>query len=492
MEENKVCHECGCTDEELINVNGEWLCQDCIDNLNLVQCPECGAWFDEDDLVNCDGDYYCEDCAEHNGFLECSDCGEWHDCDDMTELPNGDVVCSSCLDWSCTYCEACEEWAPNEDVHDLFEIVYGIARPARGCVCDECIEYSGDFFRCDDCGRVFRTDDRNESLSDYGDYCEICAEEHLDEIEEENEEGELIMPNNYEPDFVSRTDLDTIIHGYGYKPRAEILSRHGESELRRKFGLELEVDHGEWSAREPVAKSITDLTNRVYIKYDGSLSSGFEIVSHPGTLAHHMYEMPWRGICSKATKGGFTSHDAGTCGLHIHVGRKELGASDTDVNDTIRKIKVLLYLHWDEVVRFTRRSSYEIDRWACRPRMPADFRRDMNIDREWAYRHIRVHNDHDSRYTALNCENNATIEFRIFRGTLKRDTLIASIQFCDNFVAYAMEHDWNEVMHSNFYEVARYKGYNELDGYLAFRGLAPLPEERAQNSQRTPSFAGVA
>ena len=52
-----------------------------------------------------------------------------------------------------------------------------------------------------------------------------------------------------------------------------------------------------------------------------------------------------------------------------------------------------------------------------------------------------------------------------------------------------MTHDWDEIQHSTWLDVAQYKHWNELDGYLALRGLAPACPA-AQNTNRSPSFGG--
>lgn len=279
-----------------------------------------------------------------------------------------------------------------------------------------------------------------------------------------------------------------MIFPYHHKPAAVIRSRARERMNELTLGVELEVDNGPVTAREATATRINELTDRVYCKHDGSLTTGFEIVSHPGTLAHHMYEMPWRGICAKAKKAGFTSHDAGTCGLHIHVGRAQMGADDDEREMVARKIIVIVNRYWTELTRYTRRRSTQLNRWAAINPIPG-YALDTEITDEWARSHIRVHNTHSDRYHAINCENEATIEFRIFRGTLKRDTLIAALQLVWNIVNYAMSHTWDEIQHSAWIDVAQYKHWNENDAYLALRGLAaPCPP--AYNTQRTPNFGG--
>ena len=73
------------------------------------------------------------------------------------------------------------------------------------------------------------------------------------------------------------------------------------------------------------------------------------------------------GICKE---GGFKSHDAGTCGLHIHVNRAYLGDGESSKEKaTIAKIVLLVTKHWDNMVKFSRRQAGELDHWAKKSTM---------------------------------------------------------------------------------------------------------------------------
>lgn len=119
-----------------------------------------------------------------------------------------------------------------------------------------------------------------------------------------------------------------MLYNYSYKPTPIFRSRTHETMNALMFGIELECDGGDIGKREATTDKINELTDRIYCKKDGSLNTGFEMVSHPGTLAYHQYEMPWRGICRKAQKAGFTSHDAGTCGLQLPLDQRSARIHD--------------------------------------------------------------------------------------------------------------------------------------------------------------------
>ena len=158
---------------------------------------------------------------------------------------------------------------------------------------------------------------------------------------------------------------------------------------------------------------------RLYCKHDGSLSDGFELVTHPMTLRYHMDKMPWKKILHRAVEMGYTSHQAGTCGLHVHVSRAAFGNTEAEQDAAIARVLYFFEKNWDELLKFSRRTQRQLDRWAARygyKEQPRDI-----------LEHAKK-GCHAGRYTCVNLQNSNTIEFRIFRGTLKYNTLIATLQ----------------------------------------------------------------
>jgi len=292
-----------------------------------------------------------------------------------------------------------------------------------------------------------------------------------------------------------------MINSYSYKP-SPVFGTRGHQDLSRNltFGVELECDSvSDVPLRVSAGRCsdmVDDATDRVYCKHDGSLSRGFEIVSHPGTLEHHTYELRWKQICRILQKSGFRSHDTSTAGLHIHVGRKQLGGTYDESCETVRKLTILVYRFWPELVNFSRRRESALEQWAPRPHLAYWYNPALtgNEVRDWARREIPVYDDyHDHRYTALNVTNNDTVEFRIFRGTLQRDTLIAALQLVSNLCRWAMTHDWDEVQSARFIDVAACTAYPELNAYLIVRNLAAPDAIPAPTiaTRHIPAFAGI-
>ena len=288
-----------------------------------------------------------------------------------------------------------------------------------------------------------------------------------------------------------------MIHPYSYKPAASFGTRgHENLERALTFGVECECDNNHRVHPTMTPAACSDLVDdasagRIYCKSDASIGGGFEMVSHPGTLAHHMYMLRWKNALRMPAKAGFRSHDTVTAGLHVHVGRQQLGANDEERADVVRKLTVLMYRFWPQIVTFTRRQARQLDEWASRPNIGGWYDsclsgEALQLLAQQAIPYIRG-GSHNNRYTALNTMNLATIEFRIFRGTLKRDTLIASIQFCNNMCLWAMSHTWDDVQTATFLDVMHIAHFDELDTYLVVRGLETVPA----TVHRVPDFAGA-
>lgn len=296
--------------------------------------------------------------------------------------------------------------------------------------------------------------------------------------------------------FRPTSDHSSPIHP-GYKNEQE--SRH-----EILLGTEVECDDN-YRVRTTISPlGLSDLfdeigAGRTYCKHDGSLNDGVELISEPSTLAHHMYCIRWKALCKAATKHGYRSHDTNTCGQHVHVGREQLGRTDADRSEVIWKVQMFLARHKSEVLRFSRRDLGDLDQWASLDNLAnrtAGYTGDQL--RDYAVRHYVTyhddggyHYDHD-RYKAVNVNNRNTVEIRIFKGTLKRDTLIANLQFVHNVFKWAMAHSWDDLAAATFQNVVLWYPYDEIVGYMKNRSL--LPEDftiaTLPSSGRAPDFGG--
>ena len=173
----------------------------------------------------------------------CSHCGA-EITDDSYEELNGEVVCPSCYERHTTTCDHCGNVVWLDDS-------YG---DEYTTLCSHC--YHTHYTRCSCCDALISEADVYHLNGD--DYCSDCYHEEVDRCRN--------------------------IHDYGYKPEPEF---YGDG--NRFFGVELEVDGaGKYDDNaEQLLKIANTTQDCIYIKGDGSLDDGMELVTHPMSLKYH-------------------------------------------------------------------------------------------------------------------------------------------------------------------------------------------------------------
>lgn len=443
-----TCEECGCVDEELFELDGKLLCSDCAEAAGFKRCDICGEWIrEEDGYVTVNGDFICDDCY-CDGFATCEDCGEIVSADDMTLVNEGSrserFVCSCCID-SYTRCDDCGGYFSDEL---LYSDCYGNA------VCNDCFDRR--WYFCEDCDRLISSDEATW-VNDEGPFCEGCAEDHRD--------SGSFHDYGYKPDpeFQLRSSELSKLAG----EQGRVVSSYEAQDFVPTFGVELEVDCGD--DHNDLADELEELDEPIYMKHDGSLGDeGVEIVTHPCSLAFHMYELRWAEISRVCESHGFKSHDTTTCGLHIHVGRRCLGSDSYERKTTAAKLVWLTVRFQNELTAFSRRKAEQLERWASFPRLDYE----DHCHDELSLREAALQTEWAGRYQAINLCPSETVEFRFFRGTLKRSTIIASIQLISNMVKYAMTHTLEECADkAEWTDIINAEQFKELSTYAAKRGL---------------------
>ena len=443
-----TCEECGCCNEELFELNGQLLCADCAESNGYRRCDDCGEWTEErDGYFVADGTFICADCLNSGEYAYCDECDRVVRYDEVVTVDAGtrteQTVCTDCAESRYYRCDDCGEYFSSLRIHQ---------DDYNNCICDDC--FDSRWYICEDCGRLIHTD--NVEFRNCVAYCEDCA-----------------------PD-----DESNSFHDYSYKPEPEFQFRSSELEklkiLRGRyisayeaqdnlltFGVELEVDKGD--DHNELCDQLAELKQPIYMKHDGSLGDeGVEIVTHPCSLAYHQYELRWAEIARICKANDYTSHDAVTRGLHIHVGRRALGDDSTSRCSTAAKLVWLTWRLRFELLKFSRRGEEQLNRWAAFPRLPAPEALAQNgLLHKYALETVG-----DGRYQAINLCPTATVEFRLFRGTLKRETLIASIQLVNNLTKYALSHTIEDcALTATWNDVLAVEQFKELNTYSAKRGL---------------------
>lgn len=360
----------------------------------------------------------------------CVHCGQMCSKEEIYYVDD-EVYCERCANRSTFICEECGERFP-------LDANFGDADIP---LCERCYN-CGDYYVCSECGHVITSNEAYSFTNDESSYCRDCYEQRRNQ----------------------RT-----IQEYTYKP---VPIFYGEGP--RFFGVELELDDG--GNNELNAGILLDCVNtsdrQIYIKHDSSLNDGFEVVTHPMSLSYHKYEMPWLELCDKAIDMDYLSHKTDTCGLHIHVNRSSLGNTYMNQEATISKILLIMEKFWPEMVRFSRRTSSQLDRWAQRYGFEKRGKEILDKAKKKTL----------GRYASINLENSETIEFRIFRGTLKVNTILAALELTDQFCEYAVHMEEEEIHNLSWtdFVTGLPSSCPELIQYLKERRLyvnAPVEEE---------------
>ncbi len=388
---NETCHICGET-ENLISVpvasENIQLCPDCRDE-HLKQCSQCDEYFidnENDYTVDRNGDIYCESCRdEHLSY--CERCNEYSSSDEFEHIENLDEWwCNECARNHAYHCDDCGDWVSEN---------YGDNNTTLCCSC-----YESNYSTCDDCSEVIHND--NAYFHDNGVYCEYCYNENH----------------------------SSNIHEYSYEPYLNFQSSKNDNENRLAYlGFELEAGGVPSSERNRIANLISDGGGTFYLKEDGSIPEyGFELVSHPITLKRHK-ELSWDSVLRQISNAGMKSHDLGeeSCGLHVHVSRNYLSPYKWLLIDWF----ISKYQAQFELIARRKETHW------------ARFKKSNGLPVRDVYG-----KSSGTRYQAVNFENTNTVEFRLFRGTLKYSTFMATLEIVDALVHWANQLSISDILAS--------------------------------------------
>ena len=320
-------------------------------------------------LEELEDEYYIEYSTLEDCYIN-KDTSDYGYCDN--DLLTNDTIESG----NYIYCEDTEDYQPENYTVYLTDT-------------DEYVSRDYDFQKCDECGDYFSSD-YGMHYRDGNYYCDACWE-----------------------------DMEPVIYDYhkyedGYYPRS--LAR--ESPLF--MGFELEVDNVRGDC-ESLAASVLDgdSTDVLHCEYDCTVA--FEFISQPCTLEYHKNQH-YNDWFFSELDGKCQSHDAGTCGLHVHVNKSFF--DDRGYN----RLKTILFFFKDELFQFSRRQRWDYGY--------SDF--GEKVRKNSVTMHKAKNTKHYGHATWFNENNSSTYEFRFFRGTLKYETFMASLELVHNICMVAM------------------------------------------------------
>lgn len=296
-------------------------------------------------------------------------------------------ICEDCESFY-TICDDCGELVHEDDT--------AVARVGSDniYICTSCRDL---YWYCEHCGMYVVTSDWNQDR----DCCTHCAETiDFDELDYRYEEE---------------------INNYSYKPKPKFIK--GDNEVTKRFyGMEIEI--GESIDARAGAQIVYPLLNtsgrRAYLKRDSSIrTGGYECVTHPMS-SRSLHEWIDKDF-TEAKKERYPSWNTDGCGVHIHVSRNSIGKL------TLFKLNVLLNMlrgknNLNFVKFFTNRTPNALNHWAkVSNQLPFTFLENIKNGNGYTY----------DRYVAVNQQNDKTIEFRIFDGSIDQSVLHSYLEFVE-------------------------------------------------------------
>ena len=323
-----------------------------------------------------------------------------------------------------------------------------------------------------DCGHIEVTGDTHEVRDDT--WCESCFNDDAVHVEDEGEywprDDAYYHENNglyysYEESNDDDDDEDDE-EPSGLMSYSTNVLRHLERDVsihsgpfgNFTLGVELEMCAGDRSSMRDAIEDVRDQLGEDYCiaKSDGSLpSDGFEIVTAPRGLDEHI-----RRFKSWQVKSGYRAWNAGTCGLHVHIdsraftpmtlGKFLMFINDDNNADFIRSLagrhpktdsQARHYCAADDQSLLTNPKTAVKGKDSARYRMVNV----CNMDRDEMMRLGIDHYKFDTSGRKFN-----TVELRIFRASLKKERLLAQIEFTHAAVMFVRSASYRDLTHGAF------------------------------------------
>jgi len=371
--------------------------------LNCVSCNKDAS------LITSDGNTVCHDCVRVCERCNTIGSESW----DFRTVDDA-IWCEPCAESYSNYCESCE------------------------------VNHTGDNYYAEDRSGTWCEDCWNDTLT----YCEGCSCYY------------------YNPCDCYDENID--IHDYSYTPDLEFHSNNDNPTSPADhlyFGIEIEVEapRGDWGIRKQAAAFATanlESYDLAYLKSDGSLECGFEIVTHPMTHDYfkNSADKYWEVLEHLRSHYRMRSWSAGTTGLHIHISRAGFNNGAHS-----HRFLQLVYNNEEFYSKIAGRTSGrwakfdDVHQWdSTKEKSVKSFKRKLAPYRA----------NTSDRYSAVNTLNRNTFEMRIFRSTLNGNTVKSALDLAHASVEYTRSLTVNQVVNGalermNFIQFI----YNNSDTY---------------------------
>ena len=356
-------------------------------------------------------------------------------------------------------CDCCNEICHVDSARDAYD---------DRVICEDCCDdqyiwseamntyiYSDDAFYYEDDQEYYDSPVHYECKSQYGWRSQVSDNWYSDNEERlETEDGYYYADGEQDDLYWCSTD-EAWYYSEDNMPEGLIRGYHSRPDLKffgegpKYFGLELECDGSCADGSEDDVRAIFEgHMDRFYFNSDGSLSHGFEAITHPMSPSE-MLKMDWEQI-AKRMDNRYYDNDDETAGIHIHISRNFFHG-EKNIGRLVRMFSENFY----DMIKFAQRPEYKAERWADRV---SGTSRQYAID--W-YENAR----RAGRYTAVNLQNYNTVEIRLFHSLPDAKHIKACIQLVDVLSDMAnidrYQFSWDIVNRK-----ANDKGYKELQSRL--------------------------
>lgn len=353
----------------------------------------------------------CYTCACN--YAQCSECANRYD---VTRQQQCCAVIPRCN--MCNRRES-ETYPLTRDVALMSRYSYVQTETLSG-VCTPCLDEQ--IITCVCCARRARqTESYNHNNS--GSYvCLGCVSGYTNNGVEWNTCGRHAIAFRPGIDELECCDPYATIHPYSYKPTPAF---KGDGPMF--YGAEVEICANDITRSAAVAGR--GFKGLVYLKDDGSVSSGFEMVTHPMSFGYWATEFPWETFNALRDSGAYEHR---SCGIHVHASRSGFSGA----------------AHQHRWLAFFDRNQAQIEKIARRSGSSyARFGQLTPADKKSVARR----KDHESpayhqRYSAVNVNNRHTYEVRIFATSIDPNVVFSAVSFVAATVEYTRQLRGRDVM----------------------------------------------
>ena len=318
---------------------------------------------------------------------------------------------------------------------------YYVDRDRLVCTADDkyiceflAVEWNGDFYDIDDCSEHTLKDrygDTNSVLApdSYWEglcFCDRCGC-YLEDSDYYWGDGICTFCHDEEEEESSRI-IEDYCESHDHTPI--FFGDYKDKFIGLGFELEVDCDSSNQRNNTETAENLCNVCglqdHEMRYAYDGSLNYGFECISQPHTVKDFWdKQAKWRKMLSYLSEKGYKSHDAKTCGLHVHVTREMFGKNKAEQDSAIAKVYTFFDDNWCEIVKVSRRSSFD---YCEKNTLPESVEQDSKFPTKYD-KWKKTSKFEGGHHVALNNYNTATFEYRLGRGTLNAWSFFSWIDF---------------------------------------------------------------